>query len=360
MLEVTLLVNGKNYGGWKQATVTRSLDAISGKFDLSSVDKWETSGQRWTIYPGDKCELSIGGKALITGYVDKTSPSYDSNSHAIRISGRDKTADLVDCSAVVTSSEIRGLNLTGIIQALAKPFGVGVVAQTDPGPVFPSFGIQPGETVWEAIERAARQRFMVVTTDGQGNIVIADIGTARAVDDLIEGQNIKEASADYDYSQRFSRYIVKGQSAASNDGAQAAVPNIQSEAVDPNIKRYRPKILTAETQASDGSASNRADLEAATRAGKSTKISVTVVGWTMSNGELWPLNVLVRIRSPFLSIDEDMLISEVKFDVSDGGVVTELQLTRPDAYLLGQGKGKRGKDKKQKKGVGPDPWDSLQ
>lgn len=359
MPDILLYVNGRVYGGWKQATVTRSLDAIAGKFDLVSMDKWETNAQRWTIFPGDECQLKIDGKALITGYVDKAGPSYDPESHGIKILGRDKTADLVDCSAIITGSELRGLTLEGIAKALAKPFGVGVIAQVDSGPAFPSFAIQPGETAYEAIERAARQRFMVVTTDGQGNAVIADIGTTRAADSLIEGKNIKAASAEYDYSQRFSEYIVKGQAAAQNDGWEEATVAVESRATDPNVKRYRPKIINAETQASDGSASDRAQLEAASRAGKSTKITVTVQGWTMSNGELWPVNALIRIKSPMLSIDEDVVISEVKFGISDtSGITTEMQLTRPDAYLLGQAKVK--KEKKDKKtGIGPDPWDTF-
>lgn len=360
MPDITLYVNGRVYGGWKQATITRSLDAVAGKFDLVAMDRWDAKAERWTIFPGDECQVKIDGQALITGYVDKAGPSYDPESHGIKILGRDKTADLVDCSAIVKGSELRGLTLDGIVRALAKPFGVGVVAQVNSGPAFPSFGIQPGETAWEAIERAARQRFMVVTTDGQGNAVIADIGTTRAHDALVEGQNIKAASAEYDYSQRFSEYIVKGQAAAQNDGWEPAAVAVESRATDPNVKRYRPKIINAETQASDGSAGNRAQLEAASRAGKSTKITVTVQGWTMSNGELWPLNSLVRVRSPLLSMDEDLVISEVKFVVSDSnGITTEMQLTRPDAYLLGQGKVKN--DKKNKKtGIGPDPWDTFQ
>lgn len=357
MLEILLYVNGRVYGGWKQAAVTRSLDAVAGKFDLSVMDKWDANAERWRIFPGDQCQVKIDGKTLITGFVDKASPSYDADSHGISISGRDKTADLVDSSAVVTGGELRGLNLSGIVAALAKPFGIKVISQVSSGPEFPSFAIQPSETVWEAIDRAARQRFMVVTTDGDGNAIIADIGATRAIVSLIEGQNIKAASADYDYSQRFSEYIVKGQASAQNDGWQTATASIQSRATDPNVKRYRPKIINAETQASDGSAANRAELEAATRAGKSTKITVTVQGWTMSNGELWPLNAMVHIKSPLLSIDDDMLISQVKFAVSDSeGVTTEMELTRPDAYLLGQGKVKKGK---KKKGVGADPWNTF-
>lgn len=127
---------------------------------------------------------------------------------------------------------------------------------------------------------------------------------------------------------------------------------MQSAAVDWNITRYRPKIINAETGATDGSAQDRAELEASTRAGKSTRITVQVVGWKMSDGKLWPLNALTNLRSPMLVADDvDLLISQVVFVVSESeGIVTELSLVKPGTYLLGRDKGK-----KKKKGKGKMP-----
>jgi prophage tail gpP-like protein len=53
----------------------------------------------------------------------------------------------------------------------------------------------------------------------------------------------------------------------------------------------------------------------------------------MGNGALWPINALVRVRSPKkLHVDGDMLISQVTFEAGDGGRVTTLTLRRPDAF----------------------------
>lgn len=358
MPDITLHVNGLVYGGWKEASVTRALDAIAGSFSLDVMDRWDANAQPWQIMPGDECVLKIGGQPLITGYVDAASPSYSAGSHAIHIAGRDKTCDLVDCSAVVKSYELRGVRLEDIAAQLAAPFGLRVVTQASTGEKFPSFAIQPGETCFEAIQRAARQRFMTVTTNGAGDLVIADIGTTRATDKLVEGENIKEASASYDYTDRFSEYIVKGQAAASDDGTEAARPAVQSAARDDAVRRYRPKVLTSEMGSSEGSAESRAEAEASARAGKSTKISVTVQGWTMSDGNLWPLNALVTLQSPMLLADDvELLISQVEFSVSDsGGTITKLELVKPGTYLLGKNKGKKGKKKKGQGNV-PIDWE---
>lgn len=359
MSDIQLFVNQRIYSGWKSATIIRSLDAISGKFEVDTVDVWKANAQRWTIFPGNECSLKLNDIPQITGFVGKAAPHYDPEGHGIKITGRDKTGDLVDSSIIIKGSELRGLKLDAIARAVAKPYGINVVVDTgvDVGAVFPVHAVLPGETAWEYIERAAKQRFMVFTTDGLGNLVISDIGKTRAFDSLAEGKNIKSAEGDYDHSERFSDYIVKGSAPVANDGWDDAKTNVEQRATDPNVKRYRPKIIIAETAASDGSASNRAALEAATRAGKSTKATVTVRGWTQSNGILWPVNAMVAVQSPLLSLDTDMLISETKFTIDDKGETTELTLTRPDAYLLGQGKVKNKKSKNN--ALSGDPWETF-
>ena len=91
MTGVELYVNGAKYEGWKSGSVTRSVEAAAGSFELSSVDKWERDKNPWRIFPGDKCEVKIHGVTLIAGYVDSVAPSLSSGEHSIRISGRDAT-----------------------------------------------------------------------------------------------------------------------------------------------------------------------------------------------------------------------------------------------------------------------------
>ena len=59
---------------------------------------------------------------------------------------------------------------------------------------------------------------------------------------------------------------------------------------------------------------------------------MTVQGWTQGNGALWPVNALVRVRSPHLGVDGDMLISQVVYSVGEDGTKSVLTLRRPDAF----------------------------
>ena len=251
MTGVELYVNGAKYEGWKSGSVTRSVEAAAGSFELSSVDKWERDKNPWRIFPGDKCVVKINGVTLITGYVDSVAPSLSSGEHSIGISGRDATCDIVDCSAIVPSFEIRGQTIGGLAVLLCEPFGIRVVDESGDKSVIPVAAVQPGETVFSCIEREARKKEVSITTDGAGALLLAKIGKERANDSLEQGKNVISASAEYDYSQRYSDYIVKAQASATGDSADAWNPPqnaVEARHKDANVKRYRPLVITAESE----------------------------------------------------------------------------------------------------------------
>lgn len=360
MTGIVLSVNGKRYEGWKSGSISRSVEAAAGSFTLQSIDKWERDKNPWQIYPGDKCEVEIDGVKLITGYVDSVAPSLSATEHSIAISGRDVTCDIVDCSAVVPSFEIRGQTIYGLASLLCKPFGVEVIDESDDSSVIPVAAVQPGETVFSCLEREARKKEVMITTNGEGALVLGKVGKSRAADRLEQGKNILSASAEYDYSQRYSEYIVKAQASPTGDSAAAWNPPqnaVEARHTDANIKRYRPLIITAESESYEQSAQTRAMKEALQRAGDSAAVSVSVAGWTQSNGELWPLGAYVDVKIPYLYIDDDLIISEITFNAAPS-MTTDMTLKRADSFLnIDKSKGKKKKKKSSdKKGTIETDW----
>ena len=358
MIGIELYVNGSKYEGWKSGYVNRSVEAAAGAFELLSVDKWDREKKPWRIYPGDKCHVKIDGETLITGYVDKVSPSISASEHSITISGRDATCDIVDCSAVVPSFEIRGHTIGGLAAFLCKPFGIKVVDESGDGEVIPVVAVQPGETVFTCLEREARKKDVTLTNNGTGVLLLGKVGTGRANDRLVQGKNLLSASAEYDYSGRFSEYIIKAQASATGNAETAWNPPknaVEGRHTDGNIKRYRPLIITAESESFEKSAQTRAIKEALVRAGDSTAVNVTVAGWVQSNGDLWPLGAYVAVDIPYLYINDDLIISEIKYNVNPS-LTTELTLKRADSFLNID---KKRKDNKKKKGKIEDDWWKL-
>lgn len=365
MDRVALFVGGRIFKGWKEVTVARSINAVSGQFGFLSTDRWSMSSDPWQIHPGDECRVELNGVPMITGWVDVVAPSYDEGAHAIAVAGRDRTADLVDCSAVVPSCEIRGMDLEGVARLLCKPFGIEVTDRASLTEIFPSVSIQPGETAWECLERCLRQREAIITTDGEGRLIIDAVGRIRADESLREGENILSASSELDYSMRFSEYIVRWQEPSrgteDSDPWAEVQHAVQGRATDGNVKRYRPMILTAESQVYEGAAITRAAKEARKRAGESTEVRVAVQGWTQESGELWTINSMVHVKSPTLYLDHDLVLSDVEFRLSGSGTVTSLTLRDPDAFLLlEKEKSAKAKTKKKAAETEEDYWREYQ
>ncbi len=328
---VKLTVDNTVYQGWTGVTVIRSIEQAAAGFEINVADKWQYGHLRWPIKPGAECELSLDDETVIQGHVDESNPSFDAGSHSLHITGRCQVGDLVDCSAIASPDEWHGLRLEDVAQRLCEPFGITVSAQCDTGDTFEPFKLQQGETVHEAIERMCRARACLAVSDGRGGLLILRAGEGRAASDIKEGDNLLTASATYSWRDRYSEYLVKGQQPGVKvDAEEARSP--KGSAKDEHVDRYRPLLVLADAAATGQTPLERARWEATVRAGKGVRISAKVQGWRMTGGDLWPLNALTRITSPLLDLDEILLISALRFNLSEQGSTSELTLCHPDAF----------------------------
>ena len=329
---LTLNVNGQAFAGWTEVNVTCGVDQAVSSFDITLTELWADRDEPWVITPGSECTVYLDGDLVITGYVDTYAPFYDPRGHAARVVGRSKTCDVADCSADVPSGQFSGYTLASIAKALCATVGVGVSVQADAGPAFPDVQVQQGEKIFELIERLSRLRALLVCDDARGNLVLTRVGAGRAAGALVQGQNILAAGASLGIADRYSDYIVKAQQTPTDDIPGISATEVIGEAHDGGVPRHRPKIIVCEGQADTATAIARARWEAATRAARGVDISIRVQGWRQSNGDLWRPNRLVRVRSPWLGVDQDLLIAGVNYRLGNDGTICELRLAPPAAF----------------------------
>lgn len=338
--DLELYVNGRAYRGWTEISLTRAMDAIAGGFSIALTERWAGGTgvapqlTPWPILNGDACEIKLGGESILNGYIDQFRPSFGFNDHTIEIQGRDKTGDLVDCSAFHKPDQWANLNLLQIAKILCDPFGVKVRSEIDVGPAFPSIKIQQGETVFAALDRLARFRKAIIGPDGAGGIAITRVGTSRAAVVLVQGVNIKEASGVLDTSGRFSIYVVKGQNVKSKTLDGEAETHAEASITDSAVTRYRPLVVVAESGATALAVKERAIWEANVRLGRSATAKFTVAGWRQKpGGTLWMPNQLVAVDAPWLRMKGDMLIRAVTYRRTPSeGTVADLEVVSPQAF----------------------------
>lgn len=328
-----LYVGGQVYGGWQSFEVKRSISGLAGAFQLDVTDNWTGRGPV-IIRCGDPCVLKINGTPVITGYVDSFDNSLDGTNHSISVSGRDKTSDLVDCSAIVAQGEVLNQTIDQIARAIAAPFGIEVKTEADPGAPFVNFSLQPGESGFSALDRAAKLRGLLFTTDGSGALILTRIGIKKASGALVEGKNVKTISLKADTKDRYSQYIVKAQKTGTDDNYGASAAHVRAEASDATVTRYRPLVVIAEDQANIADAEKRAQWEAKTRAANAASIDISVQGFEQTaGGDLWGINQIVGVESPTMGIQQGFLISDVNMSLDERGSITNLKLVRSDAFI---------------------------
>lgn len=329
---VTLAIGGQRHDGWKSIRITRAIDSMCGEFQLTLADRWPDQPGRFALEAGVACSVQVAGDTVLTGYVDQLLPTVDAEAHEITIVGRDRAADLVDCSAVHSPGSWKNIRIEAIAAELARPFGITVQAKASTGPALRKFALQQGETVQAAIERLCRFAGLLAVSTAAGAVELVAPAEARPVAAIVDGVNLLSGSGTHDVSQRFSQYIVKGQASGDDHANGKTVAHPTGSAADPAIKRHRPLIVIAEEQSTIANSGMRARWEASTRAGRSQSAILVVPGWRDDTGQLFAAGATVSVTVPRLFIEGPMLIQAVTFVLDERGTVAELVVTPPSAW----------------------------
>jgi len=338
-------VNGDEFRGFDSSSVTSSMETVSSSFSFIST------AQPGVVYPikaGDAIEIEIDGTPRVTGFIDKVKVSYGKNKHNITLTGRDKLADLIDSTvgdtkqiiAPISFSSICRLILDGInLTDVAVINNVVDIADFEEGELISA---SVGDKAFQFLEKFARIRQTLLTTDGLGNLVIERGSTKKLVTQLInipgnEFSNITDGDGTIDLTKRYNIYKCRGDLNISSGITDEPFTNIasqQGEAIDTSIRNSRILEFNAEENSASGTCADRATWEANVRRARSI-IATIILPKHSANNELWIPNRLVDLNDAFLDIKAEMLIKSVTYSQSlSSGSTTKMDLITPDAYTL--------------------------
>ncbi len=216
---VILRVNGREWGGWTRVQISAGIERLSRDFNVEITRQWPGESGSVPLQPrikkGELVEVLIGQDKVLTGWIEATPIRYDAKSIQVGISGRSKTADLIDCAANTTL--FTGKTLHQIASALAKPFGIKVISQKAPKTPLQAFQADYSETVHEVLNKALGSQQALAWDDEEGNLLIGTVGNDRAKTALVWGENILTCDTEQSIRERFSEYQVAGQRSGDDD-----------------------------------------------------------------------------------------------------------------------------------------------
>lgn len=381
--QITVQIGDRNYTDFKSFSLYKDIEGLSGRYTVNVCPPNDMSNFIINIRdPNSAIIIDIDGEPIVTGYIDEVNIDYDTTSHEIVLSGRDKTADFID-----STLESKTFNPPiGFIQLLTKlltivgyevvpppkKIGFGIIGKqqisiiNNAGTIEPfstSEGIQlrHSETAFGLIQKMAEKRQLILSADGNGNIVIQKIGDTHALTILqnysdVSGvkSNIKKANLKIDFTERFNQYTVKSMLNKASNGTQygddsSDVSNIgvsqSGVAYDPQVRATRKYTAIGSSSMNSTDCKNRAIWQANIARTKGFSYSCEVFGFRQNLDEiqslgyednpLWKPNQLVYVNDIFANIDDDMLIKSVTYtqDLKNGST-TKLELVEKKSFTL--------------------------
>lgn len=300
--EIRLVIAGLEATGWDQVEIDNQIDTPAENWSFTLFEK---GGQALSpdIKGSAKVQVYYANQLILTSVADRVSEAVNRDGYGLQISGRDLVGQLIDCSVPI----FNGRQIT--LEELVGRY----ILNGDLGSLFHDVRIQnnawlknkvsvePGESLWDSLTKAAQITGQHVWLDPDGTIQIGDpfanphhVQTPlRLMRPLNNSNNVMSLQYDNDVSNVFSHIKV-----LSQDGKATSI--LSETTAQTQYDYNRLKIVTlgdVETEAEANAALEKIkkdnDLEAHT-------LIATVSGW-MIDGKLWSTGWYINLETNVLS-----------------------------------------------------------
>lgn len=329
----TLIVAGRKFEDWDSVWVQHRFAEAFPLFKFTCVERDPVPDLwlRLQFKPGDSCVILLGGQLAMHGFIVTRQVAYDANNHGVQLTGKGQTWTAARSSIITKDGNFDGKTFEQVARAVLAPFpvGVAIIGKLDATP-FQRLQNEPGEKVWDFLERIARPRGIVLGSDVMGNVLLIGDHVGEVVEQLVEGQNILRMQCVISQEYAFNPYVVSGQTAASDEqhGRQAAEQQAQAKGTFPF---YSPLLTPAEQPVWNiAEVMGRAKNEAVWHDGTIITATVVVQGWLRSGQALWKAGDDVQVFSPMAMLNQVMKIQTATFTQDNSsGTLTTLDLVAP-------------------------------
>lgn len=343
-----LEVNGTAYDYFTDIGVNIRMDALCREFSFGTS---LTAGKVLPFKGGEACRVLDESDVIATGFIERVDVNYSSTQHTLSIAGRDKTGDFVDSTLGMKSDFLPPITLKRAIELAVANIGadIKVIDLAQPESFKTTTDIiapEPGEGAFSFVEKLAKKRKVLLTSNGDGDIVITRAGTERSagkIQNIIgaDDNNVLSSSVSYDTTARFYKYVfASALNIAALTKAGIIVPKEIADqkgfSIDKSIRRSRQLTLQPDSALAAKDNSARAEWEANVRKSRGQLYSCVVQGFRETEGgALWTVNKIIPIVDEFAGIEGDMRISAVAFSLEEsGGSRTTLTCMPPEAFTL--------------------------
>lgn len=347
MSEFILEINGKQYSSFTKASFRRQMLAMAADFSFTAT---VTSDSIKTILNDikvqDIAKVYIDTNLVLTGSIEKMIISSDTDSHVIRVAGRDRLGNVVDSTMKRKNYDVQ--NFITLVKNVLSDNGfsyISVINQTNSLLTLPktdgeAFSDISSQSIFSFLNDYAKKIGVLLYSNGDGNLVIARESSSIAAAQLIrrigdDNNNVLSSEVDVDISKRYASIKIDSQ---MNDSFFSSNANKQDvTATDSEITGKRFLILQQEIPSATVSLIDEAAWHIALRKAKGSSYKCRVQDYysLRDKGSLWQPNTLVSVDDQICQVNGMFLIDYVAFHktINDGSI-TELGLVNRGSYSI--------------------------
>lgn len=305
MKKLTLLINGSHVPFY-QANINYSVEQLAHTFSCQIP--------AMNIEEPLPVEFHLNDSLILSGQIDKADSSTSSSSDEVTISGRSKSANMIDSR--ITMDALYDQDVQQLLSKLAKPFGLSVKSLVGTLPAIPEFQINAESPVENVAQLIREQGFMLVERNGVLTIENTAHATVPGIG-LEVGHNIESLDINRTFNKQFYRTEVQG----AWDDASAVVTS-------PAINKSRTMVIICDQLQRAEACLSRAKYERNLAIADSLTASTTIA-------ELFPelaingLNRIIQVRDDKQNFNEMLVIKALGLSVSESSMSTSVELSRP-------------------------------
>jgi prophage tail gpP-like protein len=353
-------INGQAFVGFTEATVSRHFLDLCGKFSFKTSPK-QLSQSGYPLKVQQSCQIIVEDQPFLTGYIEQIDVIQSAKGSIIVASGRDQTCDFVDSS--IDQNFIpqfkSNISLTAVCRAALDSLGLTFIDVIDlvnpPLLTVANYRIPfIGQMAWDFIQKYSKLTQTLLTTDGNGNLVIT-----RAVDgvsnpillptklineingannNVIESHYHRNSTQEYGSYTDYSQLAVSTLTLPGGEGASPLYKDAVSQTAtvtNSEIRSTRKKVFIDDVPLDTATAEQRAIWELNYRRSLGESYSCLVQHHTYNGTDIWEPNILVEVLDSVAGLDgKIMLLDSVSFSESAQGKTTRLNLVDALSYSL--------------------------
>lgn len=338
-------VNGRDLQTAISISVTKDIGTAVGKFDISySLDLTGASA----IRANDRIQIKADGTTVIDGFAERFDMVIMGDERIVNVSGRDKVADLLD-SSIRGQKEWSGpISLNNIARQIISNLGVDIDIEDLSGETADFLAADllsasPGEKCFEFINRLAKKRQVIVTSNNNGDLqFIGDTpfntGITLLRQDGGQRNNVTRLKVVVDYTNIFNDYRILAQQNPLRRNDQtppSTIVNTVGQARDINARPARYLEIEVDEDMEERSAQDTADHQASIRRSESFAVETAFAGHSL-NGIVPQVGGFMNVVDDKFGLDTRAVVRSFNMIYDSSTSETAVSLSRENAYVKRQ------------------------